>query len=218
MDSRRAPHVAVALAAAAILAVTLVPDRRSERIEQSGRRGSEHWELADVFRNLILFAPLGAGLAWGRVRTRHALLLGAGVSAFVELTQHAIPGRNASAIDWVCNVAGAGLAAILFRTAPTWLHPSDARAGTFALAAGAAAATALVATGVLLTPAPTTRTFYGHRTPVLESFARYEGTVLDAALDEIEIPVGEIPDTPEVRARSEEHTSELQSQSNRVCR
>jgi hypothetical protein len=52
-----------------------------------------------------------------------------------------------------------------------------------------------------LAPAPSTAVFYGHRTPVLGHLAPYGGTLVDASIDDIEVPHGRIADSDGVRAR-----------------
>jgi hypothetical protein len=58
----------------------------------------------------------------------------------------------------------------------------------------------LAATALLLAPAPTRATFYGHRTPDLAHLAPYQGSVLSASLDGIVIPHGEIEESDALRA------------------
>jgi len=164
--------------------------------------GNEPWQVGDWVRNVLLFVPLGASLAWTGVRARRAVLACATLSALVELAQRAIPGRFASVSDWVCNVTGVGIGFAWFRFAPIWMRPSSSRARRLVLVAGAAASAVLLGTGVLLAPAPSAATFYVHRTPSsLAHLAPYGGTVLDARIDDIELPSGTIPDSDAVRAR-----------------
>ena len=201
MISRRLPLAAAALAVAAILVATLVPTR-TVATEDLHRIASEPWPLADFLRNVILFAPLGASLAWLGGSARSSMLAGGALSALIELVQIAIPGRDPSPIDWIANVAGLALGLGAFRSAPAWLQPTPARAKWLALTAGGAAAGLLWSTGVLLAPAPSSAIFFGHRTPTLPHLAHYGGSVLGASIDELEIPyVGEIRDSESMRAR-----------------
>ena len=89
MDSRRLALAAAFVAAAAILSATLVSDRSitPEMLEHTGGRP---WLLADFVRNVILFAPLGACLAWSGIRPRRVLFAGALLSAGIELAQFAL--------------------------------------------------------------------------------------------------------------------------------
>ena len=66
-------------------------------------------DAVNIVGNVLLFAPLGAGLqllGWGGRRTVAA---GFALSAAVELAQLAIPGRTTSTADVLCNTAGAAL-------------------------------------------------------------------------------------------------------------
>lgn len=201
MDSRRAPLATTALAAASILAVTLMPDGRVVNAGQLPRFANEPSLLADLLRNLILFVPLGIGLAWSRIPARRALVAAAVLSASVELAQSVVPGRHPNPIDCIANVAGVALAFAVFRTAPGWLHPPAQRARRLAFWASAAAAAALASTGVLLAPAPSGAIFYGHRPPQFDDLAPYTGTVVRASIDDVEIPSGRIPDSDRIRMR-----------------
>ena len=75
----------------------------------------------DLNSNLFGYLPLGllwtlAGLAAGRSRlaaVATAMLIAAGLSYAMEVTQHFLPRRVPSALDWTMNVAGAALGAAL---------------------------------------------------------------------------------------------------------
>ena len=172
MDSRRGvPLVAAGLATAAILVATLAPGRNIASAGV-GPRSEGPFPLSDVVRNLILFAPLGACLAWSRVPALRALALAALLSGGIELAQGLVPiaGRDATVRDGVANAVGAGIALALFRVPPAWLRPTPAHSRWLGLAAGVAAAAVLVATGFLAEPAPTRALYFGHHTPSLARF------------------------------------------------
>ncbi len=75
----------------------------------------------DISSNLLGYAPLG--LLVGVARLRHgapmsqallgAIATGAGLSYAMEMTQHLLPQRVPSGLDWVLNTVGAGLGALL---------------------------------------------------------------------------------------------------------
>jgi VanZ family protein len=75
----------------------------------------------DITGNLLAYAPLGALVAIGQLRQGLrplaalvlAMLLGAGLSYAMELTQQLLPPRVPSLLDWVLNFAGATLGALL---------------------------------------------------------------------------------------------------------
>ena len=205
MDSRLVvPLAAAGLATSAILVATLIPVHNLASASHEPRVAGAPFQLADFARNIVLFAPLGASLACNRLSVLRALLLAAALSAGIELAQGALPiaGRDASVSDWVANVAGTGLAIALCRTARTWLRPAPRTVRRLALLAGAAAAACLVGTGVLLTPDPTDAIYFGHHTPSsLAYLAPYDGTVLDASIDEVKIPYGWLPSSERIRNR-----------------
>src|SRR5262245_60196686 len=200
MDSRRLSLTATLLAAAAILVATLVPNH-SVPIEDLNRIGSGPWDLADFLRNVILFAPLGASLAWRGDRARHAILACAVLSALIELAQIAIPGRDPNPTDVIANVIGAALGVVLVETAPAWLRPSASLERALAIAAGTVAAATFTGTGILLAPAPSTATFFGQHPSEVPHLARFAGVVLDASLDDIEIPIGRFENSSSVQTR-----------------
>ncbi len=75
----------------------------------------------DITSNLLAYAPLGLLVCVARLRhgvalpaaLASALLGGAGLSYAMELTQHLLPQRVPSALDWVLNAAGAALGALV---------------------------------------------------------------------------------------------------------
>jgi hypothetical protein len=203
MDSCRGwvPHATIALAAVAILAVTLVPIGGGGDSAQLPH-APQPFDVADLLRNLVLFAPLGAALVWSGMPARRAIVFAALLSACIELAQRAIPGRSSHAFDCASNTAGAGLAIALLRTAPAWLSPSPLARRRLTLLAGVTTAALLIGSGLLLSPSPTSGTWFGHHLPALGHLAPYSGSVLGASIDGIEIPSGrEIPDPDRIRRR-----------------
>jgi VanZ family protein len=75
----------------------------------------------DITGNLLAYAPLGGLLALAQLRHGRGpgaalacgMLLGAGLSYAMEVTQHLLPQRVPSLLDWVLNAAGATLGALL---------------------------------------------------------------------------------------------------------
>ncbi len=75
----------------------------------------------DITSNLLAYAPLGFLVCLARLRHGRALLsslviallLGAGLSYAMELTQNLLPRRVPSLLDWVLNTGGAALGALL---------------------------------------------------------------------------------------------------------
>jgi glycopeptide antibiotics resistance protein len=80
----------------------------------SGSGGVElaPWTETTAFNlvgNVLLFAPLGAGLGLLGRRLRFTVAAGFALSGAIELVQLAIPGRTTSTADVICNTAGIAL-------------------------------------------------------------------------------------------------------------
>jgi VanZ family protein len=95
----------------------LVPPWREQKYDRS------FWK--DVFVNILGFIPFGfAVYAWARrsgerkgaVAMGIALLLGAGISLFIELLQVYLPTRDSSLTDVLNNILGTYVGARMFRT------------------------------------------------------------------------------------------------------
>ena len=121
-------------AIAAILLATLPPDFSREAQNWTncvlcGERGT-----ADAIVNLILFAPFGAGLRLARLPPLRAILVGALLSALVELAQTVIPGRDPSLGDVLFNTLGTGFGFGLAACAPRLARLPDPAAARLSLA------------------------------------------------------------------------------------
>jgi len=109
--------------------------------------------LADVIRNLVLFMPIGAGLAMTGVRSRRAMIIGAGLSLLVESLQFfVIPGRFASVSDLLTNTASTGLGIALARVWRSLAFCTGQTARNFALASTSAMLSVGIATQWLVAP------------------------------------------------------------------
>lgn len=127
----RAPVLLTAAWALLIVVLTLRPDPGA--IEAVGR--TPWWCLscgeagtADLLLNLVLFAPLGWGLARCGLRRGSAILAALGTTILIEVAQGlALPGRDAALGDVVANTLGAAAgflaARLLMAGPPTWLAP-----------------------------------------------------------------------------------------------
>ena len=82
-------------------------------------RGVPAHVLIGLAGNVVVFVPLGATLALalgGQPVGRQlllAMLIGAGLSLAIELAQRAIPTRVSGLNDWVLNIVGTALGALL---------------------------------------------------------------------------------------------------------
>lgn len=164
---------------ALILALTMGPVPSTS----AGSEGSSAFCLvcgsrgaADVLLNVALFVPLGWAVArrWG---WRRALAAGVGLSLVIEMAQLLIPGRFPGVGDLVANGVGTGLGA--------FVSGREARVlpGLASMALAAA-----VVPPILMAPAPPEGTYYGQWTARFGNMAHYEGRVVTASVDGIEVP------------------------------
>lgn len=147
--------------------------------------------LADTLRNVVLFVPLGVGIALGRRRPWHAAAAGFALSCVVESLQLVTPGRDPSARDVVANTMGAAIGAVTVRSALRFAHrPAHG-------AAPAMAITALVIVAAaqwLQTPSFPRAAWFGGYTADLGHFEHYQGRVLTAAIGDAPLGEARIPD------------------------
>lgn len=122
----KAGGIALTLAGAAAVAwFTLRPDPTAV---SSSREGC--CSLTDIFQNLLLFAPMGAGLALLGLRTGAVLVIAALFSGAIETSQALwIAGRNAALSDVAANTVGSLLGVVVVHRWSTrarwwrWLAP-----------------------------------------------------------------------------------------------
>lgn len=156
--------------------------------------------LADALVNVVLFAPLGVGLALAGLDIRRALLAGVLASLSVELAQVTIiPGRDASLGDLSFNTMGTLVGFGVARLTPA-LARLDRRTGAqLSVAAALDVALAVALTGWLLQPSFPATTYWGQWTPDLGDLGSYGGRVVTARIDGMEIGSRRVPDSEAVR-------------------
>ena len=123
--------------------------------------------IADAIRNVLLFTPLGMGLALMGLRPWITVLSAALLSISIELTQLFIQGRDANVGDILSNTLGCAIGMLLVITSRSWLYPSRRLASRLSLVAGVAVAGLVFLTGFLLQASFPNTTYYGHWTPNL---------------------------------------------------
>ncbi len=199
MNSRKRRWVP-GLALAAILVSTLTPTRVS--LPQGlalcllcGTRG-----LADAILNVALFAPLGAALASRWQSALRPILAGFALSGTIELIQILIPGRDPVLGDVLFNTLGAGLGAVMTRTASGWVTPAPARARLLSVTAIGAALAVLWGGAALLQPALPNVGYYGQWTPEFSDMEQYRGRIVDARIGAMSIPSAYLRESAKVRA------------------
>jgi len=199
MPRRRWSVALIVLALIAIGAATLTPIYGPQSPPGFACVFCGERALADVLVNIILFAPLGIGLALSGTPVRRALLVGALASAIVECAQLAIPGRDPSLGDVIVNTVGtwAGIGFVWFVRELTRL---DHRvASLLSVAASLDVALAVIVTGLLLRPAFPHTAYWGQWTPNLGHLEWYRGRVQDARVAGREVRSRRIEDSGWVR-------------------
>jgi hypothetical protein len=180
--TRRTASLVVVAALLAILVATLFP---------AGSELAPGWTtalvggddaLAGVVQNVLLFLPLGIGLALGGMRGLRLAAVGTLLSLSVECAQQWIPGRDPSVGDVCFNTLGTALGGLLGRTAPRWLAPSRRRAAWQSLGAALVVAGVWLATGWLLQPLTPSTPYVVHSRPDLANRGQYPGRVLAVTL------------------------------------
>jgi hypothetical protein len=147
----------------------------------------------DVTNNVLLFVPLGAGLALAGVRRRLAIALCVALTLTVETLQIAvITGRDANVGDVMMNSLGGALGVALVTTWRRWLVPPAARARWLAAAAGGAWLGVLAASGWALQRAAPPGEYQGQIVPEVDGYSLYRGYALAATLNGAPIPKGAV--------------------------
>lgn len=186
--ARRAALALVVCAGAAILAATLWPHTSEPGAPRRVPAGGLALYLGDVLRNVLLFVPLGAGLATFRVSAGPALAAGLLLSAAVETAQLLIPGRSGALVDVATNALGTALGYAAVRTIPGWIDPPRARARRLVGLAALVAGGIFLSTGWLFQPVGTDEMHRGGFTPAFWYRTFYPGHAVAASVGGVSLP------------------------------
>lgn len=157
--------------------------------------------VADAILNVILFAPLGAALAYQRIRSIRMVLIGLAVSTIVELIQLYIPGRDPSAGDLLFNTIGVAGGALFPRFLRAWSTSFQKRPRLLASAWLMAAMAVSTLAGVLLLPGLPRDSYYGQWTPLFANREQYGGRVVSARVGDLRVPNSRVRRSAELRER-----------------
>jgi len=187
--------IVVAASLVTIAILTLSPDRGDAA--GLARRpfllvaGGE-FSTVDLFLNILLFVPLGIGLALVGVPARQAMLAAAVLSGSIETAQYLfLPGRQAALSDFLTNIAGTwlGFTAVTHGAAVVRPSPSASRLGARLAAAWWIGLLAL--SGWLLRPELPALPWWGQLAPTGGTPAAFQGTVIGATAGGV--PIGDGP-------------------------
>ena len=143
----------------------------------------------DAILNVILFLPLGVGLALGGARGKNALVWAFALSALIETTQLVlISGRHSTIGDVVTNTLGGALGFAIVRYHALWLRPPPRAAGNLALGWAAIWLIIQAISSYGFTLSLPHSQYYGQIARELGNLAVFPGTVLSARIEGVPIP------------------------------
>jgi hypothetical protein len=150
----------------------------------------------DILLNLLLFVPLGVGLALAGIRKRNAFLaMGAGSLAIELLQFFEIPGRDATVRDVLMNSVGGALGYMACARFDVLLLPRPSAARRLVLAWTVGWIVLQSVSAYAFVPALPTSQYYGQIARRLgKNLAAFPGKVLRATVDGNVIPNWELPD------------------------
>jgi hypothetical protein len=143
----------------------------------------------DAILNVILFVPLGVGLALGGARGKNALIWMFALSALIESAQlYMISGRDATIGDVLTNTIGGALGFAIGRYHALWLRPPRRVARSLVLGWAAIWLIIQSISSYGFTLSLPHSQYYGQIARELGNFAVFPGTVLSARIDDVPIP------------------------------
>jgi hypothetical protein len=155
----------------------------------------------DAVLNVLLFIPIGAGLALLGVRQRSAIMIGLAATALIETLQLALPlGRVASVSDLVTNTIGTAIGFYLAEHRRALAYPRSRAALRYAIGFSAAWLLLLTVTAVALLPAVPGGAYIAQWRPTLPRFDRFLGEVFAAHVSGVTIAAGPVADAGAIRA------------------
>ena len=192
MISRKKMGAAVALLMVLVIGVaTLLPARAPipRRVAALCIGWCDDTRAADLVLNILLFAPLGFAGRLAGIRSRTVIFAGAAFSLCIELLQwRVIPGRDASILDVFANSLGTAVGVLLAAYIGLLVRPGCRAATRLVLAGALVWCGALFAAAWAVRPAPTSKPFWGQRTPQLSEPLPYGGEVMRARVNGEDLP------------------------------
>lgn len=156
----------------------------------------------DVLLNFALFAPLGLLVRLAGWSAGASIACGILTSLAVETAQLlVVPGRDPSLSDLLTNTAGTLLGLALARKGGVLLAPAPREASRLIVAGAVLPAAVLAGTAWVLQPAPPLTIWFGQHAPGLGMYEQFPGRVLEAAVGDVRMPVGPLPQSRALAAR-----------------
>lgn len=152
--------------------------------------------------NVLLFVPLGVGLALSGIAGKRAVLTACILSAIIETTQlFFIPGRDATLGDVLTNTLGGSLGFAIARTAGIWLRPKPRIAIVLGLCWCAVWITIQTVSSIAFTPSLPESGYFGQIAPRLGNFEVFSGRVLATRIDDVALTDTRLNDAASIRRR-----------------
>ena len=199
------PHVrwrGLAITIASLLAIgvaTLLPEP-GQSMRQHSCLVCGSFGGVDAFLNVLLFIPLGIGLALFGIAGRRALLAVCALSVVIETTQFlVIPGRDSTVGDVVTNTIGGALGFALVRYSLVLLRPSPRIATIITICWCATWLSIQAISSYGLAPSLPESQYYGQIARAIGNLAVFEGRVISASADDVAIPNWDLSDSRPIR-------------------
>ena len=155
----------------------------------------------DALVHVLLFVPIGAGLALLGVRVLPALALGGAVAIIVEALQFALPlGRVAAIVDLAMSIAGTAIGFHIALQRRALVYPRSTAALRFATRLMIAWLLVLMVSAFALLPVVPDGELIGQWRPHVAPFDQYAGRVLGAYVSGVPVPDGPLDKDAEVAA------------------
>ena len=155
----------------------------------------------DALLNVILFMPLGVGLALLGCRATRAIAVAFALSAVIELAQLlVVTGRDATIGDVLMNTVGGALGFALTRYAASWLRPSPGEARRLIVWASVFWLLVQGACNYAFSVSLPASQYYGQLARALGRWEVFAGKIYSARVDGIAIPNAKMSESEALRA------------------
>ena len=148
---------------------------------------------AEAVVNIVLFIPIGAGLALLGLRWRTAVLIGIAATVLIEVLQLALPlGRSASLLDLVTTFAGTVIGFHVSEHRRRFAYPRSRLALRYAVTAGVAWLLILTMSAAALLPSVPAGAYLAQWAPAVEGHDRYIGRVVSSHVSGVTVANGPV--------------------------
>jgi hypothetical protein len=154
---------------------------------------------AGAIQNILLFLPLGIGLAISGFSGKRAVILMFALSALIETAQLFIPGRDSTIGDVLTNSLGGALGFALAQYTVILLRPPTRIAMALTVGWSAVWLAIQTASAFGFSPAFPRSPYYGQIARCLGNFEQFRGRVLHTSIGDVAVDDMRFKDSPRVR-------------------